>query len=237
MDDATPQRRPAAVTPDSGPAAGGAEAAGGPAPVTATNAALGLLALVVTAAGLHLAATQADTTATTVLAGAAAGTGTLAVAAAVLGTVRALTSRPGTASTTAAGALSVIGLILVTVTGLIAANAQPGTGVPGRPQTNVALSGGPGAWTLTIRVSTPGLTAGEVMDAKLVGFDTEGRELTLGRTLTPADRHGVATTTLTTAPLDDAGARLDVTVAGQDCIQQLPLTDATPIMPMTCQAA
>ncbi|GLW36041.1 hypothetical protein [Actinoplanes regularis] len=235
MDETTSERHPdEGREPEPQPRAA-VERGGGPASAGLTNAAIGLLGLMVTGGGLWLAARQAETTATEVLAGSTAGAGTLAVAVAVFGAVRAINLRSGLASTAVAGVLSVTGLILAAVTGLIAAHDEPS--VPERPQANVALAAGvPGTWTLTVQVSIPGLAPGDMMDAKLTGIDDAGGELALGRSLTTADRAGVATATLVTTQVSSGDVKLDVHAGGQVCTQRLPLLDATRIAPLSCEA-
>ncbi len=238
MDEATPdQHSDEAADRDHGPAPEPRAAIarnGGPAPAGPTSAAIGLLGLVVTGGGLWFAARQADTTATEVLAGLAVGAGTLAVAVAVFGAVRVPVFRTRLASMVA-GLLSVTGLILAATAGLIAANDEPS--VPGRPQANVALAGTTsGDWTLTMRVSVPGLAAGDMMDAKLVGIDPVGGEVLLGRSLTPADPRGTATATLVTTQISSGDAKLYVLVPGKECTQRMPLLDTIRIAPLSCKA-
>ncbi|GAA2710524.1 hypothetical protein [Actinoplanes palleronii] len=224
MGETTPEQRPEDL----------GSSAGGPGHIGVTNAVVGLFGVAVTVGGLWLAERRADTTVTEVLAGLTVGLGVLAVAAAVFGAVRALTSRPRAASTVMAAGLSVLGLVLGAVTGLVAAYDEPGT--PGHPQANVQLAGNPGNWTLTIQVGTPGMTPGDVMDAQVFGSDGGSSEFSLGRSLTHADGSGFATTTLVTTQVNDEGVRLAVLVPGKDCSQLMPLLNATRIVALSCKA-
>ncbi|KUL41337.1 hypothetical protein [Actinoplanes awajinensis] len=224
MDETAPEQQPEDL----------ASSGGGPVPVGATTAVIGLFGAVVTVGGLWLAERRADTAVTEVLAGVTVGLGVLAVAAAVFGAVRALIARPRAAGTVVAAVLSVLGLVLGAVTGLVTAYDEPGT--PRYPQANVQLSRASGDWLLTVQVSTPGLSAGDVMDVQLLRNDGGSGDFSIGRSLTSADGRGVATATLVTSDVSDGEVKLVVLVPGRDCTRLMPLLNATRIVSFDCKA-